>query len=137
MFISEIFTPYSQKRKLNEQDQILFKSFYLNAEKAEAVQVKDLFENCYNKFQFAKQHSVYLKDWEETKNLMIIKNGRAEPSKKFPEDLFNEMIDVSQHLVDKKLDFVRKEFFRRFHEDIYIYLGSDGKTKKFLGIFDF
>ncbi len=50
-------------------------------------------------------------------------------------NLFRAIIDLSEEVIQKKLEMVRYAFKQKFEESIYNYLGKDGKTKKLFGIF--
>jgi hypothetical protein len=104
-------------------------------ETGEMAQVHDLVENCKSKFQFAKTHSTYLKDWEKTKSRMAtnLHKGKFPPGAS--KNLFGAVIQASDEIMHQKLELVRTMFESKFGESIYNYLGKDGKTKKFLGIF--
>jgi len=104
-------------------------------EKGEIDQVKDLFLNCNSPHQFAKTHSVYIKDWEKTKEKMEtnLKNNILPPG--VSTNLYKEIISTTDKIIQKKLEMVRMLFENKFNESIYNYLDSDGKTKKLFGIF--
>lgn len=110
-------------------------SWIANMEATEMAQVQDLIHNCDISFQFAKTHSVYLKDWENTKAQMEqnLKDGVLPPG--ISAALLQAIIAGSETVMQKKLKMVRDAFQRKFGESIYNYLGSDGKTKKLFGIF--
>jgi len=101
----------------------------------EMAQAEELIRGCNVSYQFARTHSVYLKDWEKTKGQMEmkLKNGILPPG--VSARLFRSIIDESDELIQKKLSIVRNAFQYKFGESIYNYLGPDGKTKKFLGLF--
>ena len=104
-------------------------------ETGEMAQVQDLIDNCNITFQFAKTHSVYLKDWEKTKERMEsnLKNGILPPG--VSANLHRAIIDATDEVIQRKLKRVRDAFEKKFGESIYNYLGPDGKTKKLFGIF--
>ncbi len=101
----------------------------------EMAQAQDLIDNCNITYQFAKTHSVYVKDWEQTKKQMEnnLNSGILPPG--VSPSLFREIINVSEGIMQKKLKKVRDAFQDKFGESIYNYLGPDGKTKKLFGIF--
>lgn len=111
------------------------KNWISQIEASETAQVMDLIDNCNITFQFAKTHSVYVKDWEKTKKQMEnnLSNGV------FPHgvsvNLFRAIIDASDEIMQRKLKMVRDAFQKKFNESIFDYIGSDGKTRKLFGIF--
>ncbi len=120
---------------LSEKEQEYLKAFLAQAELAEMTQAADLIKNCDITFQMAKTHSVYVKDWEKTKEQM---EDRLESNLLPPGIsalLFQAMIDGSEKLVQEKLAMIRTAFQLKFGESIYNYLDKDGKTKKLFGIF--
>lgn len=123
------------KNNLTSEEQRHLKNWIAQAEKGEMAQVRDLINNCNITFQFAKTHSVYLKDWEKTKQRMEenLKNGILPPD--VSANLHRSIIDATDKIIQKKLEMVRNAFQRKFGESIYNYLGPDGKTKKLFGIF--
>lgn len=101
----------------------------------ERAQVEDLTQNCNSPFQFAKTHSVFLKDWEKIKERMEsnLKNGILPPG--VSANLSRAIIDGSDEVMQRKLQKVRETFLVKFGESIYNYLAPDGKAKKLFGIF--
>lgn len=99
------------------------------------AQVRDLIENCNIAFQFAKTHSVYLKDWEKTKKQMEGRLGSGNLPPGTSPQLFKAIMYASEQIEQRKLKAVRDAFQEKFGESIYDYLGQDGKTKKFFGMF--
>lgn len=99
------------------------------------AQAQDLINNCDITYQFAKTHSVYVKDWEKTKQRMEdnLRNGVLPPG--VSANLFQSIISASEEVMQRKLKKVRDAFQKKFGESIYNYLGPDGKTKKLFGIF--
>lgn len=120
---------------LTKDEQEYLKNWIFQMEDGEMAQVQDLIDNCNITFQFAKTHSVYLKDWEKTKERMEnnFKNGILPPG--VSANLHRAIINASDEVMQKKLKKVRDAFQQKFRESIYNYLGPDGKTRKFLGIF--
>ena len=53
--------------KLTSEEQERLKNWIAQIEAGEMSQVQDLIDNCNITYQFAKTHSVYVKDWEKTK----------------------------------------------------------------------
>lgn len=127
--------PIETVGKLTKEEQEYLVNWISQIEDGEKAQVKDLIENCNNAFQFAKTHSVYLKDWEKTKQRMEenLKNGVLPPG--VSSNLHREIIDATEKIMQKKFEVVRNAFQEKFGESIYNYLGPDGKTKKLFGIF--
>ena len=123
------------EKQLTAEEREQLNMWVANMEAAEMAQVQDLIDNCSVSFQFAKTHSVYLKDWEKTKAQME-QNLKADalPSG-VSAALFQAIIDGSEEVMQKKLKKVRDAFQRRFGESIYNYLRPDGKTRKLFGIF--
>ena len=120
---------------LTTEEQGQLKNWVTQMETGEMAQVKDLIHNCNITFQFAKTHSVYVKDWEKMKNQMEhnLNNGVLPPG--VSANLFRAIIDGSDEVMKKKLKMVQEAFQMKFGESIFNYLGKDGKTKKLFGIF--
>jgi len=123
------------ENKLTREEQEQLKNWIVQMEVGEMAQAQDLIDNCNITFQFAKTHSVYVKDWEKTKEQMEnnLKNGVLPPG--VSANLFRAIIDGSEEVMQKKLKKVQNAFQRKFGESIFNYLGPDGKTKKLFGIF--
>lgn len=120
---------------LTQEEQKSLDNWASQMEAGEMAQVQDLIDNCNITFQFAKTHSVYLKDWEKTKERMEnnLKNGVLPPD--VSANLHRAIIDSTDEIIQRKLKRVRDAFEKKFGESIYNYLGPDGKTKKLFGIF--
>src|SRR3989344_7124100 len=112
---------------LTTEEQEQLKNWITQMESGEMAQTQDLIDNCNITYQFAKTHSVYVKDWETTKNRMEgnLKSGILPPG--VSANLFRAIIDASEEVMQKKLKRVRKGFEKKFGESIYNYLGPDGK----------
>lgn len=123
------------KDNLTKEEQEQLKNWVGQMEAGEMAQAQDLIDNCNITYQFAKTHSVYVKDWEKTKQQMEnnLKNGVLPPG--VSANLFQAIIDASEEVMQKKLKMVRDAFQKKFGESIYNYIGLDGKTKKLFGIF--
>jgi hypothetical protein len=121
--------------ELSLEERGFLENWAAQAEAGEMAQVQDLIDNCNVSFQFAKTHSVFLKDWEQTKGRMEenLKNGVLPPG--VSENLHRAIIDATDKVMEKKLEAVREAFQIKFGESIYNYLGQDGKTKKLFGLF--
>lgn len=121
--------------KLTTEEQEHLKNWVAQMEAGEMSQTQDLIDNCDITYQFAKTHSVYVKDWEKTKERMEnnLKNGVLPPG--VSASLFRAIIDASEEVMQKKLKKVQNAFQLKFGESIFNYLGPDGKTKKLFGIF--
>jgi len=123
------------KNNLTKEEKENLENWVSQIEAGEMAQVQDLIDNCSISFQFAKTHSVYVKDWERTKQKMEedLENGILPPG--VSENLHRAIIDTTDKVIQKKLEIVRNAFQLKFGESIYNYLGTDGKTKKLFGIF--
>ncbi|MEX1014379.1 MAG: hypothetical protein WDZ80_04430 [Candidatus Paceibacterota bacterium] len=121
--------------ELTKEEQEQLENWIRGVEASEIAQAQDLINNCSITYQFAKTHSIYVKDWEKTKQQMEdnLKNGVL-PSG-VSENLFRAVIDESDEVMKKKLKKVQDAFQRKFGESIFNYLGPDGKIKKLFGIF--
>jgi len=88
---------------LTSEEQKQLNNYTKTIEKGEMDQAKDLFLNCNNKFQFAKTHSVYVKDWEKTKERMEnnLRNGILPPG--VSADLHREIINATDKIIQKKI----------------------------------
>jgi len=124
-----------QNNELSPEEKQHLNDWVAQIEAGEMEQVKDLISNCDSTFQFAKTHSVYIKDWEKTKQKMEenLRNGILPPG--VSANLHRAIIDETEKIIQKKLEMVRSGFQKKFGESIYNYLGPDGKTKKLFGIF--
>jgi hypothetical protein len=111
------------------------RSWVTKMETEEMSQVQDLIDNCNITFQFAKTHSVYVKDWEKTRNQMEerLRQGVLPPG--MSANLFQAIINASNEVMQRKLERAQDAFQQKFGESIFNYLGPDGKTKKLFGIF--
>ncbi|OHA58397.1 MAG: hypothetical protein A2571_01295 [Candidatus Vogelbacteria bacterium RIFOXYD1_FULL_44_32] len=123
------------KNTLTSEEQEQLNDYFTQVQAGEMAQIKDLIENCNSAYQFAKTHSTYIKDWEKTKQQSEtkIKNGILPPG--VSNNLYRAIIDTTDEVIQQKLERVRDAFQVKFGESIYNYLGPDGKTKKFFGIF--
>ena len=123
------------KNNLTMEERKYLEDWVAQMEAVEMAQVQDLIKNCNISFQFAKTHSVYLKDWEKTKKQMenSLKSGVLPPD--VSANLFQAVIKASDEIIEKKLKKVRDAFQTKFGESIFYYIGLDGKTKKLFGIF--
>ena len=121
------------KNNLTQEEQQHLKNWIAQMEAGEMTQAQDLIDNCNVTYQFAKTHSVYVKDWEKTKEQMEnnLKNGVLPPG--VSANLFRAIIDTSEEVMQKKLKKVQNAFQRKFGESIFNYLGPDGKTKGLFG----
>lgn len=138
-FPKEVMTePHSviDKGNLSTEEKEYLKNYVSQIEAGEMAQVQDLIDNCSITFQFAKTHSVYLKDWEKTKERMEnnLKNGILPPG--VSANLHRAIIDTTDEIMQKKLKMVKDAFEVKFGESIFNYLGPDGKTKWLFEIFD-
>lgn len=120
---------------LTKEEEIYLENFIKMTTEQEMNQADDLIFNCENKYQFAKTHSLYIKDWEKTKEMMEqrINSGKLSPNTSV--QFMRAMIFQGDKIIKEKLQKVQQAFQMKFHESIFNYLGEDGKTKKFLGIF--
>ena len=123
------------EQKLTKKEQQVLDQFREMTEETEMFQVQELILSCDNKYQFAKTHSNFLKDWEKTKEKMErqLKEGKLPPNTSTA--FIEATIEIGEELIQKKLKMVRDAFESKFSESIYNYLGTDGKTKKIFGIF--
>lgn len=118
---------------LTIEEQEHLNKFKAEIRHGEEAQVHDLIFNCNNKYQFAKTHSQYVKDWETTRRQMLAKvANNMIPG--VSQNLGYAMVGAADRLIEAKLQKVREAFLLKFGESIYNYLGKDGKTK-FLGLF--
>ena len=118
---------------LTNEEEKFIKKFIADAYIREMDQVQDLLRNCSNKYQFAKTHSMYVKDWESTK--LQIKNNynRGIMFAGMSKEAFSTLIRQCDEIIDKKLTMVQSTFQSRFGESVFNYLGPDGKTKSLFG----
>lgn len=101
----------------------------------EMDQLTELFLNCKNKYQLAKTHSNYIKDFEKIKeeSTVLIESGNT------PDDLsvnfYKAYLEMYENIINEKCEKLRNRFYTLFGEDIYNYLDKSGKSKKIFGIF--
>lgn len=121
--------------KLTKEEKEILDNMTSQFHEIEMNQVMDLVANCDNKFQFAKTHSTYIKDWEKTKKYMQDKLSSGNLPPNTSKDLFQAIISESDKIIQDKLKKVQFFFETKFGESIFNYLGKDGKTKKIFGLF--
>lgn len=111
------------------------KYFATQMEAEEMSQIYNLVQSCNNPFQFAKTHSMYVNDWKKQKEMMEnnLLKGIFPPG--VDADLFQQIINISDNIVQKKLKIIQFTFQNKFKESIFNYLKSDGTTRKLFGIF--
>ncbi len=116
-----------------EQEQV--RNYASATEQGELAQARDLIANCKSKYQFAKTHSVYVKDWEKTRKSMenSLREDRLPPG--ISANVYRAIINATDAVMKRKLELVTEGFQRKFGESIYNFLGPDGKTKKVFGLF--
>ena len=100
----------------------------------EMAQAEDLKQNCNVSFQYAQTHSTYIKDWEKTKAQMEENLRTGNIHSDFTPEVWKEMINIADQVVEKKLQKVRNDFQEKFGESIYNYLNNDGKAKSCFGV---
>ena len=124
------------EQKLNnftEDESNFLKDFTDQTLIGELAQAEDLKQNCNSAFQYAQTHSAYIKDWENTKAKMQENLRTNNFHSDFSPTVYQEMINISNQIVEKKLEKVRSDFHEKFGETIYNYLGTDGKAKGCFG----
>jgi hypothetical protein len=122
-------------KKLTDDERVFLENFLLEAQKKEMQQAQDLVQNCNNKFQFAKTYSVYVEDWEKMKKGMEEMVSKNILPSGISKELMGAMMEVSESIIQEKLDVLGVVFEKKFGESIFKYLRPDGKRKKFFGIF--
>lgn len=122
-----------KKQKLTKEEKEFLKNFKKHTEKMEMLQANDLIVNCDNPYQFAKTHSVYLKDWEKTKKQMIDNIEKQNLPAHLSSAVVEEMSEIGEVIIQKKLEKVRDAFMSKFGESIYNYIDHDGKSRCCLG----
>ncbi|MCK5592275.1 MAG: hypothetical protein KAI72_10005 [Candidatus Pacebacteria bacterium] len=124
------------EQKLTKKEQQALDQFREMTEEAEIFQVRELILSCDNKYQFAKTHSNFLKDWEKTRKKMEEQSQKGKLPPNTSIAFTKATIEIGEELIQKKLKMVREAFEDKFGESVYDgYLGPDGKTKKIFGIF--
>src|SRR3990167_8212424 len=96
--------------ELTPEEQEQLKNWVLRIDEGEMAQVQDLIDNCNITYQFAKTHSVYLKDWEKTKRQSEekLRNGVLPPGTSA--NLYRAIIDCTDEIIQRKLEKVRDAF---------------------------
>ncbi len=124
-----------EEANLSEKDEKYLEDWIDRVNSGEMGQLEDLVLNCDNKFQFAKTHSTYIKDWEKTKSEMEynLKTNNLPPD--VSPELYSLIISETDEIIKNKLDMTKKYFYLKFNESIYNYLGKDGKTSSCFGFF--
>lgn len=124
----------NDNKNLSKDEMEQLKNLISQMEAGEMAQVQDLIDNCNITYEFAKTHSVYVKDWEKTKQEMEyhLSNGVLPPG--VSAELFREVINASDKVIQKKLKKVQNSFQQKFGESIFNYIGNDGKTNGCLGV---
>jgi thermostable 8-oxoguanine DNA glycosylase len=121
--------------QFTEEEWKIINSFRDKVGQVESEQLYDLMANCKNKYRFAKTHSVFIKDWEKTRQGM----SEAVASGKVPlgttPAIVEEMICIGDDMIKSKLFRMQMFFQLKWSESIFNYLGPDGKTKKLFGLF--
>lgn len=117
-----------------QEEQSFLEKFRQQLDYQEMAQAQELIQECNNKYQFAKTHSVYVKDHENFKE-NLHKKISLNQLETLPKHVALEMIKISDEVMKQKLILVQLAFMRKFGESIFNFLGSDGKTKKLFGIF--
>ncbi|HED38015.1 MAG TPA: hypothetical protein ENI76_07210 [Ignavibacteria bacterium] len=89
--------------KLTSEEQKQLENWITQMETIEMTQAQDLIDNCNVAYQFAKTHSVYVKDWEKTKQKLEenLRNGILSPG--VSANLHKEIIDASDEMMQNKL----------------------------------
>ncbi len=59
-----------EKKNLTEEEREYLENYIAQVRIGEMAQVQELINNCNITYQFAKTHSIYIKDWEKTKQVM-------------------------------------------------------------------
>jgi len=119
---------------LTKGEQDFLKNFSAQTLAGEMEQAEDLKRNCNVSFQYAKTHSTYIKDWEQTKAEMEEKLRTGNIHSDFTPAVWQGMINITDQIINDKLQKVREDFQEKFGESIYNYLGKNGKTKSCLGV---
>src|SRR3989344_2280961 len=98
---------------LTKEEQENLKNWISQMETGEMSQVQDLINNCNISFQFAKTHSIYLKDWEKTKERMEnnLKSGILPPG--VSANLHRAIIDATDEIIQRKLEIVRQILLKK------------------------
>jgi hypothetical protein len=89
-------------KNLTSKEQRYLKNWVVQMEAGEIAQAQDLIDNCNITFQFAKTHSVYIKDRGKTKQQMEDNLSRSIFPHGVSADLFRTIIDASDEGVKKK-----------------------------------
>lgn len=135
MSIGLLDTKLTNKKMFNQIEQDFLDNFRIETELVEMKQAQELIQGCSNKYQFAKTHSMYVKDWEKTRAHMVNRINSNQSSANIRKPVTDEMLRIADSIIKEKLDMVKLAFEMKFGESIFNYLGPDGKTKKIFGIF--
>ena len=97
---------------LTEQEKIALEGICKQMMDGELAQTKDLIQNCNNKYQFAKTHSIYLKDWEKMRAQMEsnLATGKLPPN--VSENLHKAVIAEAAKIIEAKLERFGRLFNR-------------------------
>lgn len=129
----ETSTSSAVQTELTEQEKVELDRLKVSMTLAEVSQVEELIANCNNKYQFAKTHSTYVKDWERTKAIMVSRLNSGSFPSNTSRNFYSATIQTGEEIIKNKLETVRNSFETKFRESIYNYLGADGKIKTLFG----
>ncbi|MFA7170860.1 MAG: hypothetical protein WC180_02615 [Candidatus Paceibacterota bacterium] len=118
-----------EMQTLSDAELECLKNYERQAREMEDLQIIDLDRNCNVSFQYAKTYSVYVRDWEKTKDRMVeqLETGALPPDT--GAEFYKKMIEIGDKIIEDKLKKVQVNFENKFGESIFNYLGEDGKAK--------
>ncbi len=117
-----------------KDEQEFLKDFAAQISVGELAQTEDLKQNCNISFQYAQTYSAYIKDYEKVKAQMVENLRTKNYHSDFTPAVYQEMINITDQIIENKLEKVRNDFQEKFGESIYNYLGKDGKAKSCFGV---
>ena len=99
---------------LTKEEKKFLDNFKMTTLQGELAQTEELKLFCSSPHQYAKTHSVYIKDWAALKEKMITHVRHEIVPDDLSVDVYREMIKIIDKIMEEKLEKVRKDFFIKF-----------------------
>lgn len=116
--------------KFSKEEIRFLNKFHEELSLGETQQLNDLEWNCNNRFQFAKTHSVLLKDWKNQRLKILEQIKGNEYNASLRPEVVHEMVRIGDRVMKKKMRRIRDAFERKFGESIFNYLGAPTERQK-------
>jgi len=121
--------------QLTEAQQQQLNAFLKALREGENKQVMDLFGAKPSALVIASTHDAYVRDWEKTKKHMESNLAKGIFPPDTNKEFYAELLRQTDLIMKEKLVRVQQMFEMLYGESLFNYLGTDGKRKRFLGIF--